>query len=291
MFKSKPFLFGFSKLSHLLLILFFLNTTGSKAQSSWITEIPWKNLMDGLQYAELNAPEKSVVNDSKLSILKIDVRKLEFKFLTASEHGKGARTAPEWASEFNMNVVINAGMYKYNKAQSNKGFMKNYNHVNNPVKSGYYNAILAMHPKDPKKPPFEIIDITRQPWEEIQHQYHSLCQGMRMIGSEGEGMEFTKRPDQSCSMVLTATDVQGNVYVIFTRSPYTHLKMISFLKGLPVDIRTTVYLEGGPETSLYINTGDTVIAKYGSYVSNTCDNDDNDHFRKIPNVIALRKKK
>jgi hypothetical protein len=291
MCRSKPVLSGFGKIPHLLLILFLLITVGSKAQSSWITEIPWKNLMDGLQYAELDAPEKSVVNDSKLSILKIDVRKLEFEFLTASEHGQGARTAPDWAEEFDQNVIINAGMYKYNKAQSNKGFMKNYNHVNNPVKSGYYNAILAMHPKDSKKPPFEIIDITRQPWEKVQHQYHSLCQGMRMIGSEGEGMEFTKRPDQSCSMILTATDVQGNLYVIFTRSPYTHLKMISFLKGLPVDIRTTVYLEGGPETSLYINTGDTVIAKYGSYVSNTCDNDDNDHFRKIPNVIALRKKK
>ena len=273
------------------MLLFMLIAFGSMAQNSWISEIHWRSLMDGLQYAELDAPEKSIVNDSKLSILKVDTRKFDFEFLTASEHGKSMRTAPDWASEFDKNVIINAGMYKYNKAHSNKGYMKNYNHLNNPVKSAYFNAMLAMHPKDQKKPPFGIIDITNQSWDIVQHQYHSLCQGMRMISYDGTGMEFSKRPGQSCSMVLTATDVEGNLFFIYSRSPYTHRTMIAFLQGLPLNIRTTVYLEGDPETSFYVNTGDTIIAKYGSYVSNTCANDDNDHFRKIPNVIALRKKK
>jgi hypothetical protein len=273
-----------------LLIFFFLIAFSSKAQTNWISQIPWTNLMDGLQYAELDAPDKSIVNDSKLTILKVDVQKFDFEFLTASEHGH-ARTAPDWAQEFDKNIIINAGMYRYNKTQSNKGYMKNYNHLNNPVKSSYYNAMLAMHPKDPKKPPFEIIDIYQKDWEKIRTQYHSLCQGMRMINEKGEGMAFSKRPDQSCSMILAATDVPGNLYIIFTRSPYTHRTMISYLQGLPLSIRTTVYLEGGPETSFYVNTGDTVIAKYGSYVSNTCNNDDNDHFRLVPNVIAIRGKR
>ena len=274
----------------ILFFLFFLTSLGTFSQTKWINDIPWTNLADGLQYVELNAPEKSVVNDSKLTILKVDSRKFDFEFLTASEQGKRLRTAEEWAREFDKTIIINAGMYSSNKMHSNKGYMKNHNHLNNPEKSNYYNAMMAMHPKDKKGPPFEIIDITYQDWEKVKTRYFSLCQGMRMIGQEGEGMAFAKRPDQSCSMVLIATDVQGNIYIIYTRSPYTHIAMIGFLQGLPFNIRTTVYLEGGPETSLYVNTGDTVIAKYGSYVSNTCDNDDNDHFWKIPNVIALRKK-
>jgi hypothetical protein len=279
-----------AKISVAVLVYFFLNSLSIAAQEPWIKEIPWKNLMSGLFYAELDAPEKSVVNDSKLSILKIDARQFNFEFLTASERGKHPRTAPEWAEEFGKNVIVNMGMYKYNKAQSNKGYMKNYNHLNNPVKSTYYNAMLAMHPKDKQKPPFEIIDITCRDWEKVRHEYHSLCQGMRMISCDGTAMEFSKRPDQSCSMMVAATDTASNLYLVFTRSPYTHKTMIRFLQGLPLGIRTTVYLEGGPEASFYINTGDTVIAKYGSYVSNTCDNDDNDHFWKIPNVIALKKK-
>jgi hypothetical protein len=278
------------RIFQLLFILFFLTNLEARSQNNWINDIPWITLMDGLQSAELDAPEKSVVNDSKLTILKVDTRKFDFKFLTASEHGKQMRTADEWAKEFDMNLIVNAGMYSYNKVHSNKGYMKNYNHLNNPKKSTNNNAMLAMHPKDKKKPDFEIIDITCQDWEKVKSQYYSLCQGMRMISCEGEGMAFSKRPDQSCSMVLTATDVSNNLYIVFTRSPYTHREMIRFMLGLPLNIRTTVYLEGGPEASLYINTGDTVIAKYGSYVSNTCDNDNNDHFWKIPNVIALRKK-
>jgi hypothetical protein len=288
MFKSGKF--GLRGITSVLCVLFLWSTGEIRAQNRWISEIHWTNLMDGLQYAELDAPEKSVVNDSKLSVLKIDANKLDFEFLTASEHGRKLRTAPEWASEFNQNVIINAGMYSYNKTNSNKGYMKNFKHVNNPAKNDYYNALLAIHPKDPKKPPFEILDTYQRDWDKIKNQYNSVCQGMRMINDQGEGMPFTKRPDQSCSMIVTATDSLGNIYIVFTRSPYTHRTMIAFLKGLPIDVRTTVYLEGGPEASFYVNTGDTVIAKYGSYVSNTCDNDDNDHFWNIPNVIAIRKK-
>jgi hypothetical protein len=88
-------------------------------------------------------------------------------------------------------------------------------------------------------------------------------------------------------MVIGATDSIGNIYFVFTRSPYTHQKMIGFLFVLIPNIRTTVYLEGGPEASLFIQTGDTVISKIGSYVSKTYPNDKNDHFWKIPNVIGI----
>jgi hypothetical protein len=285
MFKRSP------RNTFTVVILLLLISSGTHAQTYWIQDIPWKTLMNGLQYAELNAPDRSVVNDSKLSILKIDPKQFDFEFLTASEHGRHSHTAPGWAEMFGKNIVINAGMYNYDRTHSNKGYMKNYNHLNNPVMSSYYNAMLAMHPIDKKKPPFEIIDITCQDWGKIRHEYHSFCQGMRMISCEGEAMSFSKRPDQSCSMIIAATDTARNLYIVFTRSPYTHQTMIKYMQGLPLHIRTTVYLEGGPEASLYVNTGDTVIAKYGSYVSNTCNNDDNDHFYEIPNVIALRKKK
>lgn len=280
-FRSKYFI------SFLFISLFNLDVT---CQEKWINEIRWEELAPGILYAELDAPEKSVVNDSKLTILKLDVNKLDFRFLTASENGNKPRTAPDWAKEFDMNIVVNAGMYNYNKTQSNKGYMKNYNHYNNENKSDYYNAIMAINPINKSEANFEIIDITCRSWEIVKNQFHSLCQGMRMISCNGEEMAFTKRPNQSCSMIVMSTDILGNIYIVFTRSPYTHQKMISFLKGLPMDLRTTVYLEGGVESSLYINTADTTIAKFGSYVSNTRANDKNDHFWKIPNTIGIKLK-
>ncbi|MFZ4739680.1 MAG: hypothetical protein ACOYLE_00770 [Bacteroidales bacterium] len=58
---------------------------------------------------------------------------------------------------------------------------------------------------------------------------------------------------------------------------------------LPADIQTAMYLEGGPESSLYMNNGEMVVEKIGSYVSRTFAHDRNNEFRKMPNVIGIRR--
>jgi hypothetical protein len=255
-----------------------------------ITKIKWKTLQDGLLYCELEASEKSIVNDSKLTILKVDPMKYDFHLLSASEYGKKNRTADEWAQEFGMNIVVNAGMFNPTHARTNKGYMCNYSHFNNSRCNKGYNVMMALNPKDKSKPSFQLFDLTHARWDSIKPLYHSFCQGMRMITWNGEALAWDKRPGQSCSMVIGATDIDGNIYFVFTRSPFTHQTVIKFLQTLPLNIRTTVYLEGGPEASLYINSGDSIISKYGSYVSKTYARDDNDHFWKIPNVIGVVKK-
>ncbi len=251
----------------------------------------WTKLDEGMAYCEIDAPEKSPVNDSKLTIVRIDPSKFEFDFFTATEFGGKARSASCWAEEFGLQFVVNTGMYSYGKGHPNKGYLKNYEHINNPRMSGYYNAMLVMHPKDSTRLPFEIIDMTCNGWSSIKGRYNSFCQGMRMIDCNGNPMAFEKNPNQSCSMVLVSSDPEGTIYFVFTRSPYTHKTMIRFLKSFPFDLRQTVYLEGGPEASLYINTGKDTISKFGCYVSKTWERDDNDHFWEIPNVIGIRKKK
>jgi hypothetical protein len=113
---------------------------------------------------------------------------------------------------------------------------------------------------------------------------------MRMIDCDGTPMAYDKKPDQSCSMIILSTDSTGMIYIFFTRSPYTHQKMIHFLMSFPFELRQTVYLEGGPEASLFIKTKNVTISKYGTYVSKTWEKDDNDHFWEIPNIIGIRKK-
>ncbi len=75
------------------------------------TTISWTSISAGITYAEVDAPEKSFLNDSKLSILKIDPDSCCFELLCASEHQSITRAAPEWAEEFGMQVIVNAGMY------------------------------------------------------------------------------------------------------------------------------------------------------------------------------------
>jgi hypothetical protein len=260
------------------------------AQEAGISKFEWVTLDSGMYYCEIEAPEKSINNDSKLTIVKIDPACYDFNFLTATEFGNKLRPANEWSTEFDLQIVVNAGMYSLKKNNPNKGYLKNYGHLNNPNMSGYYNAMMVSHPIDSMQTGFKVVDITCIPWDSIRNRYHSFCQGMRMIDCDGNPMAFAKKPDQSCSMIVLSTDTIGMIYIIFTRSPYTHQKMISFLKSFPFELRQTVYLEGGPEASLYIKTKHDTISKYGTYVSKTWEKSDNDHFWEIPNIIGIRKK-
>ena len=250
----------------------------------------WHELQSGISFREVDAPEKSILNDSRIFILKADPRLCKFELLCSSQHGWKNRTADEWANDFKVNVVVNAGMFNMGNARTNKGYLKNYSHFNNSKRNGGYNVMMALNPKRKSEPEMAIYDLTCTSWDSIQKDYRSLCQGMRMIDCNGNRMAWDKNPGQACSMVIGATDISGNVFFVFTRSPYTHQKMIEFLYLLIPDIRTTVYLEGGPEASLFVQTGDTVISKIGSYVSKTYANDKNDHFWKIPNTIGIRSK-
>ena len=258
------------------------------AQERQIPLPVWHELQRGFSYWEPNAPEKSICNDSKIFILKADPRYCKFRMLSSSEHGKRNRTADVWAKEFDVNVVVNTSMFSMKNARASKGYLKNYSHYNNPHMNGYYNVMMALNPKKKSYPEMMLYDLTCNKWEAIRTNYQTFCQGMRMIGCNGNRMSWDKNPGQACSMVIGATDITGNIYFIFTRSPYTHQKMIDFIIRLIPDIRTTVYLEGGPEASLYVQTCDTIISKIGSYVSRTYENDNNDHFWKIPNVIGIQ---
>jgi hypothetical protein len=250
----------------------------------------WHVLHNGLSYREVDAPEKSILNDSKIFILKSDPQLCDFNLYCASQHGKQNRTADGWAKDFGATVVINAGMFNMVNKSANKGYLKSFSHINNPQMNGNYNVMIGMNPKGNSDTSLIICDMTCRDLSSVEANYNTLCQGMRMVDCNGNPMAWDKRPGQACSMVIGATDSIGNIYFVFTRSPYTHQKMIGFLFRLIPNIRTTVYLEGGPEASLYIQTRDTVISKIGSYVSKTYPTDKNDHFWKIPNVIGINAK-
>lgn len=279
-----------------ILLLLFIHSLNGLSQDTLVVDtterimtFDWKQLAEGVHYCETNAPKKSIVNDSKLSILKINPDAVEFKLLTATEHNNVSLPANEWADSFDLNIVINAGMYDLGNILKSKGFLKNYDHHNNAAVHPTYNSVICFNPKDSTQTKFEVFDLTCKPFDSLKSDYYCIAQGMRMIDCNGNPLGWNKRK-QSCSMLVTAADEAGNIYFIFTRSPYTHNEMISFLLKFPFKIKSTIYMEGGPETSFYVNIGDTKIEKVGSYISNSYPNDLNDHFWKLPNVIGVKVK-
>lgn len=263
--------------------------TLSKSSADTLIVLKWTELAPGIAMSETDAPFKSVVNDSKLTVLKLDPHYFDYELLIATALDRKARTAPEWAEEYKLDIVMNAGMYELSKKLLSRGYLQHKQHKNNPKIHPTFNSMIAFNPKDSTAAPFQVYDLQCKPWEKIKNKYHSYAQGLRMLDCDGNPIGWNKRK-QSCSMLATAMDEDGMLYFVYTRSPYTHNEFIRFLRQMPMKLKNAIYMEGGPETSLYVNINGTKIEKFGSYVSETYPNDLNDHFWELPNVIGLRYK-
>lgn len=251
--------------------------------------ITWSQLADGIDFCETDAPIESIINNSKLTILRIDPSKVDFELFCATDLDKQARTVDEWADSFQLNIAFNAGMYDLANKLVSRGYLKSKDHINNGAIHPTFNSMFAFHPVDTTASNYSIIDLECNPWQSVKSDYKSYAQGLRMLDCDGKPMNWTKRK-QSCSMLVAAQDEAGNLFLIFTRSPYLHNEMIGFLQLFPMKLVNAIYLEGGPETSLFVQVGNTTLTRIGSYVSQTYQRDDNDHFWKLPNVIGIKLK-
>lgn len=258
----------------------FRNSSYNKFENTWV------ELTKGISYIERVTPEKSIVNDSKISVLKIDPKVADFEFKSATQNDRNMLCVADYAEKFNYNIVINAGMYDVRNYFSSKGLLiNNSEYANNPKLYPNYNMMICANPTKDGLPKFCINDLTQKPFNTLKPNFESFSQGLRMIDADGKPMSWNKRY-QSCSQLIVAEDKNGMIYFIFTRSPYTQNYMINFM--VKMGLRNAVYMEGGPQTSLFVDINDYRIEKLGSYVSNTYPTDANGEYWPLPNIIGVR---
>lgn len=267
-----------------IVITFFLQNVYSQDISNLNV---WHQVDQGLFIAEFESPQKSEYGDSKITIVKINPEFYKFKLFSASEFDGKKKTAAEWAKQHNLITTINAGMYQQDHL-SNVGYMKNFNHINNKNMVIKYNTMLAFNRKDNKVPEIQIIDKKCQDFYKVMPKYNTLIQNIRMIDCKQKN-RWSQQPKKWSTAAL-AIDKQENVLFIHCRSPYSVHDFINILLKLPLNIYSAMYLEGGPEASLYFKYGDIEFEQFGSYETNFFENDNNNQAWPIPNVIGVVKK-
>ncbi len=272
----------------LLLWLFFAGQTPVKQWSS--IGIPWQTVDAGLSIAEIAGPYVSKVADSKVTVVKIDPAFYNFEFHLSTQYDSVQRTTREWCEFAGLTAAINAGMYSLEDHISGTGYLQNFSHINNPVFKENFNAMALFNPVDSNDKPFQIIDAVGEEWKTSVQKYHCALQSIRMIDATSAAVYWHKKPAIRCSMTVLAIDKMGNVLWLFVRSPYTANEFINFMLRSGLGIKSAMYLEGGPEASIYLKAGEKEIEKFGSYVSYSHPSNDNEESRKMPNVIGLRKK-
>jgi hypothetical protein len=247
----------------------------------------WVELTKGMEYREIDAPKKSFIGDSKISILRMDPQQFHFDLFTATQYDSLPRDLHTWADTFDLLVAFNAGMYNLARPLQSRAYLKSGAHLNNGKILENFNLMLALGPKpNSQRSNIEVLDLTCANWEQEQQNFSGFAQGLRMIDCNGNPMNWQKKV-QSCSMLVAAEDQKGWFYLIFTRSPYTHNQMIGFMTEMPYGLHDAIYLEGGPETSLLIDVNGHCIEKVGSWVSTTWERNDNNHFWRLPNIVGV----
>jgi uncharacterized protein YigE (DUF2233 family) len=248
----------------------------------------WAPLADGLDLAELTAPQKSDLGDSRVTVVRIDPSRYRFRLLSAKLLKLDRTlTAREWVERYGVLGAVNASMYQQDHRTS-VAYMKGVEGVNN----GRWtkdNAVFAADPMAASSPAVQIFDRTCAKSAEYENGYRILIQNIRMLDCAGKNT-WSEQP-RKWSTAAVGIDDAGRVLFIHCRSPYSTHDFIEILRALPLDLRRLMYVEGGPEASLYVAVkGHEPIAKVGSFETGFRELDDNRELWPIPNVLAFDKR-
>jgi len=243
----------------------------------------WKKLEPGLELGRFVPSRKSQLKDSVIRVLRIDMRYFEFRLLNASAEINGQRkSVKDWVNGNGLIAGINASMYQKDNLTS-VSYMKTGKHVNSSWVSKD-RTFLAFDPKDKSLPSARIFDRDCEDFEETRKQYRSLIQSIRMVSCDGKNVWAQQR--KKWSIAALGMDSKGRMLFIHVRFPHSTHDFINILLDLPIDLKRAMYVEGGKDAQLYINTVKDEFEFVGNY-STGANNADSTFAWPVPNVLGI----
>lgn len=208
----------------------------------------WQELEPGLEFGEFKLAD----SDSRLTVLRIDPEKFDFPLCSASEDGKGPRSLSEWASEKELAAAINASMFLPDNRTST-GYMRSGDHLNNARIVNRFGAFFVAGPKREGLPRAGIIDRDDPKWREKLDDYETVIQNYRMTNAQRRILWSPGGPHYSISAV--AQDGAGRILFLHSRLPIEAYSFVQQILHLPLDARTIMYVEGGAQAGLLVQSG------------------------------------
>jgi len=215
-----------------------------------------------------------------LDVVHVDLARYRVRVLSAARDG-GSHPAPAWRETFHLTAVINAGMFHDDGTPV--GLVVEDGHplsADNPR----YPGILAFDPRSPGDPPALATgrDCPTYDLPAIEHRYRSLIQAPRLLGCDGTALPWADTKRYSAAAIGLAHD--GSLVLLHARSAVTMSELATAVSRL--DLAGALFLEGGPEASLLVD-GDPPLARVGSFETGFVENDGNQAFWWLPNVVGV----
>lgn len=274
-------------LTILFQLIFNFLPAGKETQSP----VAWETGQDGMQFAEAELPEKSSHGDSKVRMIRFQPKNFRYSLVCATENGYKKQTIDYWAREKGAIAAINAGMFHGEHSNekhwglTNTGYTRNFGHINNP-KINADKACICFNPKKDGLPLFQIADRTCQNFQQVMNSYETVIQGIRLFDCNQKVV--WQKDEKKWSMSLMLEDREGFIYFLHCRSPYTVNSFCNQLKILIPNVKRGIYLEGGPESSLFLQIPEKEWQLMGSYETGFREDDTNQELWPLANVVCIR---
>lgn len=269
-----------------LALLLTVLVPGTARAEGEAASVAWRTVDRGVDVAEVRSPVPSSLGDSTIAVVRVDPAMQELKLLGAKALGleRGMR-ADEWVARHGLSGAINASMYRDDHLTP-LSYMK----AGDVVLQGKLTkdkTLFAAEPTEGTLPLARIIDRSCEELDALRGRYRILVQGIRMLGCKGENV-WQQQP-KKWSTACVGADRGGRLLFIHARSPWTTHDLVDILRALPLELERLMYVEGGPEAFLHVVIrGEVVLSRVGSYETGFNENDDNQEFWPIPNVIGFR---
>ncbi len=275
------------KVSAALGLLVFLGCASPQRTSSPGVREDWLLLENGLELGFLLAPQPVAAGDGLIRALRIDPQHFDLRLLSASALDGQPHSARQWCEDHDLVAALNASMYQADYLTS-VSLMRTQAHTNN-ARLTRHRSVLAFDRLDPGAPPVKIIDLECEDFDEWRPRYGSFVQSIRMLSCAGENV--WQQQSRKWSTAAVGIDGAGRVLFVHVRSPFTTHDLIDVLIDLPLDLRSLMYTEGGPQAQLYVRGSERDYEFVGSFEKAFGESDDNHQAWPVPNVIGIARKK
>jgi len=225
----------------------------------------------------------AAVGDRLITLVRIDPEQYDFRLLTAAEHGQ--RTAPDWVEDFDLTGVINASMFRSDLTST--GLMVDGDKVHSRRVNGAFGAFFAFGPRRDGLPAVSLYGRGCPGFDldAIRSGYRVVVQNYRMLDCQGKGLAW--KDPKGYSVAAVGVDRKRRVVFIHSRTPYRVRDLNAMLAAPRLGITAAMFVEGGPEASLYVKTERHTVRGIGSFESGFFLDDSNALFWPIPNVIGF----
>jgi len=238
-------------------------------------------LAPGLELRRLRAvtPPEVGSGDRCVTMLRADPGRFRPRLLTVADGG------PKRASDWGLVAAVNAALF--HDDGRGIGLMvargRVVNGSDNPKLGGY----LAFDPRRAGLAPLALFGRDCEGFDlaRVRADYATVVQSYRLLDCAGQPIAW--QDDKSYSAAAVGIDSAGWLVMLHVRTPYRMTVLARELLAALPELRGVLFVEGGPEASLYASAGGRTVAEMGSFETGFTEDDLNHEFWPLPNVIGL----